>query len=358
MLRTSIANFQNKNGFWSDKDVSPPAFWRIRDRVGVGQAATIGDTLSGFDSSLTWLPNSAAGANWILRDSQFSVMQDRGTIAVSGLSRASDGDFAHDAIGLAGFSISDLDNSSAWGGYFEVQLESGTGRGAYAIEIDVKNKGANVVGSPYSLGAGGHGLWIVAGGDSSYGGSPANPSNSAVTVLNNSHTWNNGILIKSTAITAGGAAIKLANVSSHRIVWESAAGVTAGQISCSATTAAANMSLNFLDNLAYFGNNAGTRILGISSPGGSTAANYINLFGSIAGASPQIGVGGTDTNLDLKLTPKGTGILQVGTTGSMAANGAVATALSSVGPTGSNTTVQEWLQIKNSDGTVRYIPCF
>lgn len=40
------------------------------------------------------------------------------------------------------------------------------------------------------------------------------------------------------------------------------------------------------------------------------------------------------------------------------ANGAVATGLTSVGPTGSHTTVQEWLQVKNSSGTVRYIPAF
>ncbi|TAL08069.1 MAG: hypothetical protein EPO02_13840 [Nitrospirae bacterium] len=40
------------------------------------------------------------------------------------------------------------------------------------------------------------------------------------------------------------------------------------------------------------------------------------------------------------------------------ANGSTATALSSVGPTGSHTTVQEWFAIKNASGTVRYIPCF
>jgi hypothetical protein len=43
---------------------------------------------------------------------------------------------------------------------------------------------------------------------------------------------------------------------------------------------------------------------------------------------------------------------------SISANAAVATALTSVGPTGSHTTVQEWLQVKNPSGTVRYIPMF
>lgn len=41
------------------------------------------------------------------------------------------------------------------------------------------------------------------------------------------------------------------------------------------------------------------------------------------------------------------------------ANGAIATAITSVGPTGSHTTVQEWLTVLGSDGvTLRYIPSF
>ena len=42
---------------------------------------------------------------------------------------------------------------------------------------------------------------------------------------------------------------------------------------------------------------------------------------------------------------------------STTANGSVATVLGSVGPTGSNTTVQEWLTL-DINGTTRYIPCF
>jgi hypothetical protein len=40
------------------------------------------------------------------------------------------------------------------------------------------------------------------------------------------------------------------------------------------------------------------------------------------------------------------------------ANGAVVTALTGVGPVGSHTTVQEWFQVLNPTGTVRYIPAF
>lgn len=43
---------------------------------------------------------------------------------------------------------------------------------------------------------------------------------------------------------------------------------------------------------------------------------------------------------------------------SIVANGTVATVLGSLGPAGSNTTVQEWLRVRNAAGTIRYIPCF
>lgn len=43
---------------------------------------------------------------------------------------------------------------------------------------------------------------------------------------------------------------------------------------------------------------------------------------------------------------------------SQIANGVVATVLGAVGPTGANTTVQEWLRVKNAAGTTRYLPMF
>ncbi len=44
--------------------------------------------------------------------------------------------------------------------------------------------------------------------------------------------------------------------------------------------------------------------------------------------------------------------------GVVAANGTVSTPLGAVGPTGSHSTVQEWIVIENASGTKRYIPAF
>jgi hypothetical protein len=53
-----------------------------------------------------------------------------------------------------------------------------------------------------------------------------------------------------------------------------------------------------------------------------------------------------------------TGELQFSATQSWAVNSNVATTMTSLGPQGSHTTVQEWLVVVDSVGTVRYIPAY
>lgn len=59
----------------------------------------------------------------------------------------------------------------------------------------------------------------------------------------------------------------------------------------------------------------------------------------------------------LQLMPTAGGLLQIGPS-LMTANGSVATAMSSLGPAGSHTTIQEWLTVTNASGVIRYIPAF
>jgi hypothetical protein len=72
--------------------------------------------------------------------------------------------------------------------------------------------------------------------------------------------------------------------------------------------------------------------------------------------APTINISWNTTGNTLSLQPTG-GALKVGST-LMTANGGIATALSSIGPTGSHTTVQEWLTVTNAAGAIRYIPAF
>ena len=68
----------------------------------------------------------------------------------------------------------------------------------------------------------------------------------------------------------------------------------------------------------------------------NSAVNYTTATGSSAGAAPVFSVAGTDTNIDLALTPKGTGNVRFGT---YTANMALV--------------VQGYIEIKDSGGTVR-----
>lgn len=90
----------------------------------------------------------------------------------------------------------------------------------------------------------------------------------------------------------------------------------------------------------------------------ASAVNYLQIWGNTTGNGPFLSAIGSDTNVDLWLQSQGTSYVRFNSSSHFSANGAVATALTSVGPTGSHTTVQEWLTIKNASGTIRYIPCF
>lgn len=64
------------------------------------------------------------------------------------------------------------------------------------------------------------------------------------------------------------------------------------------------------------GSNINFRVLHTTS----SAVNYGTVTGAVAGSAPVFGVAGTDTNIDLTLTPKGTGQVKIGTN-SVAING-------------------------------------
>jgi hypothetical protein len=67
----------------------------------------------------------------------------------------------------------------------------------------------------------------------------------------------------------------------------------------------------------------------------ANAVNRLSITGGIAGASPVLSTNGSDTNIDLALTPKGTGNVRFGTY------------------TGTALSIAGYIEIKDSGGTVR-----
>jgi hypothetical protein len=100
-------------------------------------------------------------------------------------------------------------------------------------------------------------------------------------------------------------------------------------------------------SILHFANNNSATQAAITLNGGNFSGGQGANALSISNASTAPIVLGT-----------GTEVIKFGSSGAFTANGSTATAMSSVGPTGSHTTIQKWLTITDSGGTVGYIPVF
>lgn len=155
--------------------------------------------------------------------------------------------------------------------------------------------------------------------------------------------------------TTGGTQFQITNTASANNFIQ-ATGSNGGNVFLAATGGGTNIGFVFRqkgNESVYFQDASGNTLMSVAYT--ANAVNRMDLYPAATGNPPEIFVVGSDTNIDLKLTPKGTGVLR---TGSFVPNGTVATDMSALGPTGSHITIQEWLAVKNSSGTIRYLPAF
>jgi hypothetical protein len=124
--------------------------------------------------------------------------------------------------------------------------------------------------------------------------------------------------------------------------------------------AAATPSISFASTTGVGFWNAGSNNIGISLGGvcsmklggGGFVGGSASVFGWTSGTDP------TGSSLDTSLSRGAAGVIKFASAASFSANGSVATTMTSLGPTGSHTTIQTWLTIQDSGGTTRYIPCY
>lgn len=143
----------------------------------------------------------------------------------------------------------------------------------------------------------------------------------------------------------------------HGMFWFASGGIGTSSIYCTAiATAGAPVVALGQDNL---------KILEASTDGTNfqvsitdSAVNFPFVQGATTGNAAVIGALGGDTNVDLGIFCAGSGLVKFQGGSMMSANGSVATVLGSLGPSGSHTTVQEWLTVKDAASNVRFIPCF
>jgi hypothetical protein len=257
-----------------------------------------------------------------------------------------------------------LTGQGAWAIYTEAHKLAGVSGYVIAQEFEVRNMGPSIIADPYTAneGVGGNqgttNLLLGAGC-----GLPAYVGNSvtvAIALAPNPSKFNTGINFNTGCLDPANNYTAIAFATNHRLRWYSAASTPSANIYSTVATGANGQNLVFTDNELQVQGIAGASWLLVG--GNTAAANYIATYAQVTGSAPVVGVGGTDAQIDLALASGGT----VGTTstvkfssaGMFSANGAVATSLTGIGPTGSHTTVQTWLTIKDNTGTVRYIPCF
>lgn len=305
-------------GFWADQ-LPRPNIRRVPGRlfVGDGVAASGNENFPGADQS--WLYDSF-GAYWLERGSQLFVLpEDDGYIAGMFATRTSTADpVGSVAIGMASIGWNDDTGGAmlSWAGYFEASREAGAGV-AYGLEIVGKNKGSNHIRNPYAQDSSGIlGVFFAGGGDPAYNGASANPNNAALVIGSNSNTWNTGIIFDADAITGTdgvtgtGHAIKMAK--GHLISWFCDTTNLGAQIVSTVTAGAnKNKKLDFSDTSVFLGTDAAGSLFNFSIP--ASAVNGFQFSSTAAAAgSVALSASGADTNIDIQLAPKGTGILKFG----------------------------------------------
>jgi hypothetical protein len=307
---TSITGAGQFNMYNSRLTSTGANIWRLTDRVFIGEAASnfAGD-VGGTDGGNSWVKNQSA-CPWYLPLNGGVVWTSGGNATATSNSpygfvsmmKASN---CGQGIGFGAGIVNDSSTGGgAWGFMAELQRESGAGQ-TFGLEIGAKNKGDNQTMTPNAQTLGVFGVWAAGGGDNTFGGASVNPSTAALAVVKNSNTWNSGIVMMKDALTAGEAiALSSEGVGgAHSLNWYNAAG---------------NQVLNILSNATDTNTWKLNRINGglqVSVGGGqviafnsaNAPANGFTITAQSTGVAPSIAAAGSDTNINIALTPKGTG---------------------------------------------------
>jgi hypothetical protein len=292
-------------GFYPD--LAPAKIRRFRDRVFVGDACeATGDWAEPRGGA--WLTLPADGSDWAIRDATLLSMSPNGKMAIVGITKSGENQDGHPvAAGVAGLVINDKPNAAGWGVYSDVQHE--TGKYSYGLEVAAKNKGVNHTSAPYFLTEGVYGIWLAGGGDHATGGAGVNPPNTAILIGKNAMPWNKGIVFGKDGLS-GSFPIAIHMPKSYRIVWDTPSGQEGASIRSEATDNAKRLSVQFgNDNFMVVSANGTPAFSAVHVTDG---VNFLYQQDAAAGGDPSLGVQGPDTDIDLKLAPKGAGLVVVG----------------------------------------------
>lgn len=301
--------------------------WRFADRVFIGEAASkwAASAAGVPDAGASWFSSNGLtggpaflGVSAALLVTTEDNAESGGRYAIVGAAKTSA--TAGNAIGVSGAVLNTGSSKVGWALYADAARFPGAGY-TYGIELAVKDaSGVDVIGHAYGVAASSIGIWMAAGGDNAYGPASTNPNSAAIVIGANSQTWNTGIIFRANGVTGTdgtsgsatfGQAICMAR--NHDVDWYEPTNNTYGAKLRSTVTAQANrVSQVFQNNAINFRGANESPILLLQHTANSV--NYVAITNSGAtGTDPIIAAAGSDTNIDLRLQGKGTGVLRFGT---------------------------------------------
>lgn len=303
---TDSGKFDMTCDFFSDGYSYFANIWRFSDRLFVGTAAArFAGSGSLPDQGEAWLKSADDGPAYLAANAQFLSMTNDTRYAIVGAAKTTLSG-AGGAIGVGSVLIAD-GAKTGWGFIAELQRE-GTGS-AYGLEVAAKNKGSNTTMGVNAQQVGVFGVWLSAGGDGVFGGSPTAPSTAGVAFVKGhapGTTWNDGIIFQRDAMTSD-RVLKMSSVGltgGHYYSWFNASDSETFVLRGSAVAAGVTWKMEVNDNGFNFLRNTGN-LLNIS--GAASAVNGVQIYGGAAGVSPQLVARGDDANQDMNVRGKGTG---------------------------------------------------
>lgn len=349
---TSNGNLSWERGFFNDS-TNGSNTWRFRDRVMVGDAADYsGNRLGTNGYGNSWVTNK--GASYFVKNATMAVAAPESDefggrrFGIIGFSKS---------MGVGAVAVNDGTNTFARALYAEGFHQNISGGVTSGIEIQMGNytsnfpvcnayNVANIQTSALYIGAESGVNYTTGNSDTPI--TPAtNPCGCAIDIaggsLNASYQkWVTGIIFRDgglyrDSVTGRGVAISMAY--RHELIW--GIGQSAPRISyirsenTSALTPIGIILQNNTINIVGAGEKNVVQFVDTRSVL-VDAANYLRLFNSESNAPLQIVAAGTDSNIDLKLTTKGAGLVQFGTS--------VVT---------SDAPITSYIQIKDAAGNIR-----
>jgi len=135
-------------------------------------------------------------------------------------------------------------------------------------------------------------------------------------IANNPAPYQSGIVFGATSLDGcdgvNGVAEAMSFAKGHYLRWYAGASTATSLIYSSATTAVGSVNFELSDGKIKV-SEASTGKLAMAFNVSSTAANYLDFYPAAAGSYVRAVAGGTDTNIDFSIEPKGAGLLRYGT---------------------------------------------